>query len=187
MVRRIDGEVLEHVRERAVMNTWVTLPVERSSSHCPPSLGCACVTHIAQALTGQDAHTTDRRFRSHFQRSDVARNFGCERWRSCSLQLGSSTTLWWDNDEGETHEVTQGEGGKQGDPSMSALYAFGKRRVLVAAIERSLPHRASVDSALQICTSFSSRPSGNSRDSWSTMGRPRFGTEVARLQEVGEL
>ena len=28
---------------------------------------------------------------------------------------GSPSTYWWDDDEGVTHEVVQGEGGEQGD------------------------------------------------------------------------
>ena len=45
---------------------------------------------------------------------------------------GSPSTCWWDDDEGVTHEIVQGEGGEQGDSLMPALYALGQHRALVA-------------------------------------------------------
>ena len=52
---------------------------------------------------------------------------------------GSPSTYWWDDDEGVTHEVVQGEGGEQGDPLMPALYALGQHRALVAINDQLLP------------------------------------------------
>ena len=52
---------------------------------------------------------------------------------------GSPSTYWWDDDEGVTHEIVQGEGGEQGDPLMPALYALGQHKALVAVSERLLP------------------------------------------------
>ena len=31
---------------------------------------------------------------------------------------GTPSTFWWDDDEGLTHDITQGEGGEQGDALM---------------------------------------------------------------------
>ena len=39
---------------------------------------------------------------------------------------GTPSTYWWENDEGVTHHVHQGEGGEQGDPLMPTLFALGQ-------------------------------------------------------------
>ena len=46
-----------------------------------------------------------------------------------SLYSTASTFLWVD-DAGVAHEIRQGEGGEQGDPLMSALYALGQHEAL---------------------------------------------------------
>ena len=49
---------------------------------------------------------------------------------------GTPFTYWWENDEGVTHHVHQGEGGEQGDPLMPILFAHGQHPALVAALRR---------------------------------------------------
>ena len=49
---------------------------------------------------------------------------------------GTPSTYWWENGEGVTHHVHQGEGGEQGDPLMPTLFALGKHPALVAALRR---------------------------------------------------
>lgn len=46
----------------------------------------------------------------------------------------------WTDDDGQTHEVVQGEGGEQGDPLMPALFALGMHDGLREAKARLLPN-----------------------------------------------
>ena len=43
----------------------------------------------------------------------------------------SASTCLWEDEWGATHEIVQGEGGEQGDPSMPALFAVGQHRAVV--------------------------------------------------------
>ena len=45
----------------------------------------------------------------------------------------------WTDDEGNTHEILQGEGGEQGDPLMPALFALGQHDALAAASANLAP------------------------------------------------
>ena len=38
---------------------------------------------------------------------------------------GSPSTYLWDDDDGVTHEIAQGEGGEQGDALMPLLFSLG--------------------------------------------------------------
>ena len=38
---------------------------------------------------------------------------------------GSPSTYWWDDDDGLTHEIAQGQGGEQGDALMSLFFSLG--------------------------------------------------------------
>ena len=44
---------------------------------------------------------------------------------------GKNSTYVWYDDEGVPHEISQGEGGEQGDPLMPALFALGQHAALV--------------------------------------------------------
>ena len=50
---------------------------------------------------------------------------------------GHPSTHLWEDEEGVVHEIPQGEGGEQGDPLMSALFALGQHQAL-EAIQESL-------------------------------------------------
>ena len=50
---------------------------------------------------------------------------------------GKNSTYVWYDDEGVPHEISQGEGGEQGDPLMPALYALGQHAAL-AHVDASL-------------------------------------------------
>ena len=71
-----------------------------------------------------------------------------------ALYTNASTYLWTD-DRGEVHEVTQGEGGEQGDPLMPALFALGQHSALQAAATQLLPGEqlfAYLDDLYVVCT-----------------------------------
>ena len=52
---------------------------------------------------------------------------------------GNPSSYLWD-DDGETHEIRQGEGGEQGDPLMPMLYSLGQHQALGSVQSRLRPH-----------------------------------------------
>ena len=44
---------------------------------------------------------------------------------------GRPSSYLWDDEDGQVHEIVQGEGGEQGDPLMPALFALGQHSALV--------------------------------------------------------
>ena len=53
---------------------------------------------------------------------------------------GNPSSYLWDDHDGETHEIRQGEGGEQGDPLMPMLYALGQHQALRSVESRLRPH-----------------------------------------------
>ena len=53
------------------------------------------------------------------------------------MSYGALSTYLWQDDEGRTHTVEQGEGGEQGDPLMPAQYSLGQHAAL-EAVQRQL-------------------------------------------------
>ena len=110
--------------------------------------GCECIAHIAQALTDLDANATlsvdgigafDLISRGAMLQGLLEVDGGGSVLPFVRQFCRSPSTCWWDDDEGVTHEIVQGEGGEQGDPLMPVLYAVGQHKVLVAVSERLLP------------------------------------------------
>ena len=65
---------------------------------------------------------------------------GCQRALPFVLQFyGRPSKYLWEDDCAVVHEITQGEGGEQGDPLMPALYALGQHRAIVAVQATLLP------------------------------------------------
>ena len=56
---------------------------------------------------------------------------------------GTPSTYWWENGEGVTHHVHQGEGGEQGDPLMPKLFC-SRPASSVAGSPSSFPRRRTV-------------------------------------------
>ena len=52
---------------------------------------------------------------------------------------GQPSQHLWEDEEGVSHTIPQGEGGEQGDPLMPALFALGQHSALVAVQESSQP------------------------------------------------
>ena len=55
------------------------------------------------------------------------------------LFYGEASEYLWTDDGGTTHHIPQGEGGEQGDPLMSALYALGQHDGLEAGARQLHP------------------------------------------------
>ena len=126
--------------------------VERATSPFQFALttksGCECVAHIAQTLTDLDGNTPllsvdgigafNLISRSAMLQGLLEVEGGSAAFPFVRQFYGSASTYWWDDDEGVTHEVVQGEGGEQGDPLMPALYAIGQHRALFAIRDQLL-------------------------------------------------
>ena len=94
--------------------------------------------------------------RSDFQTS-CAGGFseGTVEIRSSILFYGSPSTHVREDEMGNSQDIPQGEGGEQGDPLMSFLFAFGLHRALTAVRERLGPSEkvfAFFDDVYVICS-----------------------------------
>ena len=88
-------------------------------------------------------HRRNRCIRPHFSRCDV----GCVQWQAvirCSHSwcnfMAIRLPICVDDDDGETREIRQGEGGEQGDPLMPMLYVLGQHQALRSVQFRLRPH-----------------------------------------------
>ena len=52
------------------------------------------------------------------------------------LFYGDPSVFLWEDDLGQAHRVTQGEGGEQGDPLMPMLFSLGQHAALEAVAQR---------------------------------------------------
>ena len=57
----------------------------------------------------------------------------------CESVLRSPSTYLWEDDEGVVHEISQGEGGEQGDALMPALFSLEQHSALEAIQARLRP------------------------------------------------
>ena len=114
---------------------------------------------------------------------------GCDSALPFVLQFyGRPSKYVWEDEQGEVHEVFQGEGGEQGDPLMPALFALGQHTALVAIQNHLLPTGCWLSwtictwsprlTTLPQSTFESKRNCGSTPGSGSTKGRPSCGTAV---------
>ena len=52
---------------------------------------------------------------------------------------GLTSTYLWEDDEGTTHKIMQGEGGEQGDAMMPFLFSLGQHPALEAVQAQLIP------------------------------------------------
>ena len=52
---------------------------------------------------------------------------------------GRPSSYLWDDEDGQVHEIVQGEGGEQGDPLMREIFALEQHAALVAVQDTLLP------------------------------------------------
>ena len=70
------------------------------------------------------------------------------------MSYGQPSTYLWLDDGGEWHEVSQGEGGEQGDPLMPALYSLAQHGALEEARAQLLQGKvllAYLDDVYAVC------------------------------------
>ena len=111
--------------------------------------GSECIAHVAQALTDMDDHATllsvdgigafDLVSRGAMMSGLLEVKGGASALPFVRQFYGSPSTYLWDDDNGVTHEIAQGEGGEQGDALMPLLFSFGLHRSLCAVSDRLLP------------------------------------------------
>ena len=123
-VRRLVARTLAQQLKDAVQ--LATAPFQFALS---TKAGSECIAHVAQTLTDMDANATllsvdgigafDLVSRGAMMRGlmDVEGSV-----LPFIRQFGTPSTFWWDDDELLTHDITQGEGGEQGDALMPLLF-----------------------------------------------------------------
>ena len=110
---------------------------------------CESIAHVVQALTDNNAATTVLSIDGVGAFDLISRRAMMEALHKMPdgdvilpfvLQFyGRPSTHLWEDEEGVVREIQQGEGGKQGDPLMPALFALGQHQALVAVQETLQP------------------------------------------------
>ena len=110
--------------------------------------GGECVAHAVQALTEADPSNTILSVDGvgAFDLVSGAMMSGLLRMDGGGAVLpfvrqfyGRPSSYLWDDEDGQVHEIVQGEDGEQGDPLMPALFALGQHAALVAVQDTLLP------------------------------------------------
>ena len=127
--------------------------------------GGECVAHVAQALTDMDDNATllsvdgigafDLVSRGAMMSGLLEVEGGASALPFVRQFYGSPSTYLWDDDDGVTHEIAQGEGGEQVDALMPLLFSLGLHRSLCAVSDRLLPTErllAFLDDLYVICS-----------------------------------
>ena len=102
--------------------------------------GMDCVGHVLRAATDMDDTLTVTSIDGvgafdHIRRQAMLSKLmslptACAMLPFVRLAYGQPSVYIWQDDDGQTHEVHQGEGGEQGDPLMPHLYALGQHPAL---------------------------------------------------------
>ena len=96
--------------------------------HHVSKFGGECVAHAVQALTEADPSNTILSVDGVGAVLPSVRQF-----------YGRPSSYLWDNEDGQVHEIVQGEGGEQGDPLIPTLFALGQHAALVAVQDILFP------------------------------------------------
>ena len=144
------GDVIRRLVARTVAQQ-VSSNMERATAPYQYALstraGCECVSHVVQVLCEANPHTTIISVDGVSAYDTISREAmmhgllgmeGGENFLPFVRQFyGRVSQYLWDDVEGVTHTISQGEGGDQGDPLMPMLYSLGQHRAL-EAVNRSL-------------------------------------------------
>ena len=110
--------------------------------------GCECVSHVLQGLTDLDAHPTVMSIDGIGAYDSISRRAMLDGLRGVSDGVavpfvrqfyGVPSQYIWEDDEGTVHDISQGEGGEQGDALMPALFSLGQHSALNAVAEELRP------------------------------------------------
>ena len=84
---------------------------------------CENIAHAVQLATDRDPRATVLSFVGVCQMATHSSLSSCS-------STGTFSTHLWEDEERVVHEIRQGEGGEQGDPLMSALFALSRHQAL---------------------------------------------------------
>ena len=108
--------------------------------------GCECVAHVVQALTDLNPEATvvsidgigafDLISRNAMLEGLLQMENGDQVLPFVRNFYGRPSTYLWEDEMGTVHEITQGEGGEQGDALMPMLFSLGQHQALVAIQSR---------------------------------------------------
>ena len=109
------SKVSQSWTHKLVVSVWLTpSKVSQSWTHKPPSL-LLMAWHV----------------RLNFTSGDVGRReVDAAAVPFARLFCGQRSEYMWEDDLGETHTISQGEGGEQGDAMMPLLFSFDQHRAL---------------------------------------------------------
>ena len=107
--------------------------------------GCECVAHALQGITEMSATATITSVDGISAFDLISRKAMLEGLRGVdesvvpfvSMFYSSPSGYLWEDAEGTTHTIVQGEGGEQGDPMMPLLFSLGQHPALVE-VQRQL-------------------------------------------------
>ena len=149
----VSGDVVRRLVAKTIAQQ-LTPAVQRATSPFQYALstksGGECIAHALQALTDLSERATVLSIDGIGAFDLISRGAMLEGLRSVPggasvlpfvlLFYGNPSSYLWDEDDGTTHEIRQGEGGEQGDPLMPMLYALGQHRALLAVQSQLLPN-----------------------------------------------
>ena len=144
------GDILRRLVARTISKQFMKEAEEATAPYqyaLSTRAGCECVAHILQSSTELDENATIVSVDGIGAYDNISRRAmlqGVLRMPSGDRILpflkqfySSPSTYIWEDDMGTQHEVTQGEGGEQGDPLMPMLFCLGQHGAL-AAVEGRL-------------------------------------------------
>ena len=144
---RVRGIVTGDAIRRLVARTLAQMIGEEIMDACAPfqyalstRSGMDCVGHVLRAAADMDDTLTVTYIDGvgafdHIRRQAMLSKLmwlptACAMLPFVRLTYGQPSVYIWQDDDGQTHEVHQGEGGEQGDPLMPHLYALGQHPAL---------------------------------------------------------
>ena len=108
--------------------------------------GTECTTHVLQAISELNPETTilsvdgigafDLISRKAMLEALLTVDGGSQLLPFVCMFYGAHSQYLWEDEEGTTHVIEQGEGGEQGDPMMPLLFALGQHVALRAVQSR---------------------------------------------------
>ena len=111
--------------------------------------GCECIAHVLQSLSESDPHSTvlsvdgvsafDLISRESMLHGLMRVAGGGEVLPFVRQFYGQPSQYLWEDDDGITHTIPQGEGGEQGDALMPLLCSLGQHSALEAIQRQLLP------------------------------------------------
>ena len=146
----VAGDVVRRLVART-MSQQLMEDVERATAPFQYALstraGCGCIAHVLQRITDLDPRTTVMSIDGISAFDLISRSAvmqGIQKVHGAavpfvSMFYGTASTYLWEDDEGTTHKIVQGEGGEQGDVMIPLLFSLGQHPALEEVQAQLLP------------------------------------------------